>query len=117
MAQEHVTAISLGRSSGWRSDLWYMAVMACLLRHIHFSACYLQLLPLVYCTDVYFFNDGLEFSWQQLWKSMAVIQVKLQATLRKVGSNLSQSTTSLIRGDRPGSLENVISTVQFLKGF
>jgi len=66
MAQELVTAISLlGWSSGWRSDLWCIAVMAHLLRHIHFLASYLQLLPLFFCTDTCIFYNDLEFSWQQ----------------------------------------------------
>lgn len=36
---------------------------------------------------IFFYND-LEFSWQQLWKPMALIQVKLQATLCRIHSNL-----------------------------
>lgn len=88
------------------------AIFGCSFRHINFSACYLQLQPLfcctdicifimiwsfhgnIYfffifcCTDIYFFHNDLEFSWQQPWKPMAVIQVKLQATLCKIHSNL-----------------------------
>lgn len=36
----------------------------------------------------FFFYNDLEFSWQQLWKPMALIQVKLQATLCRIHSNL-----------------------------
>lgn len=65
IAQNLITVTSLvGWSPVWRSSLWCTAVMAHLLRQIHFCVLLATSAFILLHRHLFLYND-LEFSWQQ----------------------------------------------------